>query len=52
MDWIEKALGKKKRRIHKTEEERRAARLESQRRYNAKVRARKLAEKERNQCQG
>lgn len=45
-DWIEKALGKKRRQVHKTEEERREAVLESKRKYWRKRQAAQKAAKE------
>lgn len=50
MDWIEKALGKKKLRYYQTDEERLEARRESKRRSAEKARARQKAEREARTC--
>lgn len=53
MDWIEKALGKRKPQRHATDEERIAARRESQKRYRDKLKARKDEELAKSQvCNG
>jgi hypothetical protein len=46
MDWKERLTGKKRRVIHATEEERLAARRESQRKYFARKQAERKALKE------
>jgi hypothetical protein len=45
-DWIEQALGKKKKQKYSTDEERLEARRARQRKYQAKLRAQRKAEKE------